>query len=305
MSRDIWLNNKWDKQIYPLSWLLEKFKPCLDFHELGSKDGKIHGADLLKEINKKGEEFYKKLANSKLTVGSPTKGICYYSDNQLQFKLAHKVRKQILKANLPIVSTTLKPMNFGKNIHMKGFTRGYEAYFKQILTALENSDNEICFLTEHDWFYTPSHFDFTPPRKDTFYYNMNWWRVRASDGHAVHYDTQLVPGIVAYRELLIEFYRKVVNYLEKAGFTGDNARKVGFEPGTSKRLPELLNYRVGYFKSKDPLLDIRHNNNLTTSKWSVDAFRSPKNARNWIENDDEIPYWGKIFGRFDDFVKSL
>ena len=157
-----------------------------------------------------------------------TRGIVYYTDSQLQFKLAHKCRKQLLKAGLPIVSTSLKPMNFGKNIHVK-LQRGYEAYFKQILTALENSDSEIIYFGESDWLYPPSHFDFIPPRKDTFYYNWNWWRVRATDGHAVHYDTQLVPGIVAYRELLLDFYRKVVSHLEKVGFTGDNASKVGFE----------------------------------------------------------------------------
>ena len=26
-SRDLWINNKWDKAIYPLSWLIEKFSP--------------------------------------------------------------------------------------------------------------------------------------------------------------------------------------------------------------------------------------------------------------------------------------
>lgn len=32
-SQDLWLNDKWEKAKYPLSWLIEKFKPIPDWHE--------------------------------------------------------------------------------------------------------------------------------------------------------------------------------------------------------------------------------------------------------------------------------
>jgi hypothetical protein len=32
-SRDLWLNNKWPKANYPLSWLVDKFKPVPDWHD--------------------------------------------------------------------------------------------------------------------------------------------------------------------------------------------------------------------------------------------------------------------------------
>jgi hypothetical protein len=31
-SKDLWLNNKWDKAIHPLDWLVEKFAPVPDWH---------------------------------------------------------------------------------------------------------------------------------------------------------------------------------------------------------------------------------------------------------------------------------
>lgn len=31
-SQDLWLNDKWEKAKYPLSWLIEKFKPIPDWH---------------------------------------------------------------------------------------------------------------------------------------------------------------------------------------------------------------------------------------------------------------------------------
>lgn len=234
-----------------------------------------------------------------------TKGIIYYTDNQLNLKISHAVQKQLKKIGIPIVSASLKPMDLGKNIHMKGLTRGYEAYFRQILSALEASSADIIYICEHDWLYHPSHFEFIPPTKDTFYYNWNWWRVRSSDGHAVKYDTQLQPGMVAYREILVEHYRKVIKMLEEIGFTGENANKIGFEPGTHKRIKEFENEKAERFDSEFPLIDIRHTNNLTASKWSPDAFRNPKNAQGWTENDNEIPGWGKIYGRFEEFLKEI
>ena len=32
-SRDLWLNDKWEGANYPLSWLIDKFKPVPDWHD--------------------------------------------------------------------------------------------------------------------------------------------------------------------------------------------------------------------------------------------------------------------------------
>ena len=32
-SRDLWLNDKWPKAKYPLSWLIDRFAPVPDWHE--------------------------------------------------------------------------------------------------------------------------------------------------------------------------------------------------------------------------------------------------------------------------------
>ena len=67
-SKELFFNNTWDKQIYPLSYLIEKFKPLPDWHEESGKE-------VLDMVNKKGEEFYKlhKPMNQELT-----KNIIYF-----------------------------------------------------------------------------------------------------------------------------------------------------------------------------------------------------------------------------------
>jgi glycosyltransferase involved in cell wall biosynthesis len=52
-SKDLFLENAWNGQIHPLSWLIEKFKPLPDWHDPQNKE-------LLDDIIKKGEEFYQK-----------------------------------------------------------------------------------------------------------------------------------------------------------------------------------------------------------------------------------------------------
>ena len=83
------------------------------------------------------------------------KGILYYTDNVLDEGLAETVRDHIKKVGLSIVSVSLKPIDFGKNIVFDG-ERGYLTMFKQILTGLKAHDSKYIFMCEHDVLYHPS-----------------------------------------------------------------------------------------------------------------------------------------------------
>ena len=247
LSREYFLKGKW-KAKRPFQWIIDHFKSIPDWHD------------------------EKKL----------TKGIIYYTNGAVPFKLGIKCRRQIAKAKLPIVSTSLKPLDFGRNIVLN-LKSGWEAYFKQILTALEASTADIVFFCEHDCLYSLSHFDFIPPKKDVFYYDDNWFRVRITDGHAVRYDTHLLPFLCGYRELLLEHYRKVVKKLETVNFSKEMAYSIGFEPGTHHRDERVDDFKAEGYRAKYPSFDIRHSNNLTKSKWSQSEFRSPRSCRGWEE----------------------
>lgn len=47
----------------------------------------------------------------------------------------------------------------------------------------------------------------------------------------------------------------------------------------------------GNWSSKEPLVDIRHDNNLTPNRWSKDQFRNKNNTKGWIEG--KCPNWAK------------
>lgn len=251
-SRELWFQNKWDKAIHPLSWLIAKFNP---------PDWNV------------------------------SKGILYYTDNELNPVIMQKCQEQLTKASGQnrIVSVSLKPITFGDNIHLP-LERGYLTMAKQILAGLEELKTDIVFFCEHDVLYHASHFDFIPPKEDVYYYNTNVWKLRWSDGHAVRVDDcRQLSGLCANRLTLIKHYKERIRRIESEGFS----RKMGFEPGTHNRKERVDDLKSERWESAHPNVDIRHDKNLTSSRWSPTQFRDQRYTVGWTETKD-IPSWGKI-----------
>jgi glycosyltransferase involved in cell wall biosynthesis len=266
-SRFLWQENRWPKAKHDLTWLINKFAPVPDW--------------------------------ASQNAPGVQKGIIYYTDNRLDEKISEKVQETLNKIGLPIISASLKPINFGDNIVLS-LERGYLTMFKQILAALEKSNAEIVYFCEHDVLYSPSHFDFTPPRKDIYYYNENTWKVDWETGQALFYYTKQTSGLCANRELLIQHYRERVKRVEAEGFS----RKMGFEPGTHSPPNGVDHFKAEGYWSDVPNVDIRHKKNLTESRWRQDQFRSQRSCRGWTLSS-EIPCWGPTKGRFMEFLAEI
>jgi len=276
--RELFFGNAWDKQVHPIHWLIEKFWPVPGWTQ----------ADL---------DALKVIPFKVITKGS-SKGIVYYTDNRLAPEIDHAVRRKLDRAGLPIVSVSLQPMDWHDNIHLP-LERGYLTMFKQILAGLEVMDTDIVFLCEHDILYHPSHFEFVPPRSDLFYYNTNVWKVDSKTGHALYYDCQQTSGLCANRDLLLRHYRKRVEIVERIGFS----RRMGFEPGTHGRKDRVDDYKAENWQSEYPNIDIRHDHNLTPTRWRKDQFRNQRYCHGWIESDI-VPGWGTTKGRFTEILSG-
>lgn len=318
-SRKLFIDNTWDKQIYPLSWLIEKFKPVPYWHD-------EKGREMLEKINEKGREFYKsgkapvyavdmKSIMERLEEGAKggsndeivdvevkpssdglTKQILYYTDNRLNLKISHAVQGLLTQTDIPITSVSLKPMpHFGNNIYL-GLERGYVAQTKQILEGLIACTADVIYFCEHDVLYHPSHFDFIPRKKDVYYYNVNVWRVRQEDGHALWTDNlKQLSGLVAYRDTLLLHYKQrylaILNKLIELNNDQNNSefnkyiRAMGFEPGTHGRPERIDDLKSEGFMSIYPNIDIRHQNNLTPSRWKKEQFRNERYTEGWKETN--------------------
>ncbi|KKS84373.1 MAG: hypothetical protein UV59_C0020G0002 [Candidatus Gottesmanbacteria bacterium GW2011_GWA1_43_11] len=304
-ARDLFFNNNWPHQVRPLSWLVEKFWPVrgwteADLTKLKANTFKFSSSPLSPKPGESEPQLdgdFSRAAKpypGEPTVDQPTKGIIYYTDSQLDLKIARAVQSQLQiisdVKHIPIVSASLKRMTFGvKNIRFPSLKKGYPAMFKQIMSALEHSRADIIFFCEHDVLYHPSHFDFTPDDENTFYYNQNVWFLRVADGHALHYDVNQLSGLCGFRDALYTHFKERYEMVSKEGFS----RKMGFEPMTHKRIKWKNVYKCEAWKSKYPNVDIRHAANVTGQRWKKSQYRNQKLLKGWIESDTEIPGWGE------------
>jgi len=250
-----------------------------------------------------------------------TAGCAYYTDSRLDPVIAQACRNQLQRAaqGLPIASVSLAATvgNGSPDVRIDWqmpvwsepgvvsnvglpIARGYLAMFTQILAGLEALDTDVAFLVEHDVLYHPSAFAFTPPRKDVYYYNQNVFKLRASDGHVLHYPCSQTSGLCADRQLLVEHYRKRVAIVQERGFT----RAMGFEPGTHNRPERVDDFGSATWMSEYPNVDIRHDTNLTESRWRKEQFRNQQYTAGWTESD-RVPGWGVTAGRFHAFLAEL
>ena len=283
-SRRLWIDGTWSGAKYPLSWLLQKFAPVPDWPAQQASAPAVH-------VQKK---------------SPPTKGLVYYTDNELDGGIANPVRQQLSLAagDLPIVAVArgcaaLWDDRFPTQEVFVVGERGPLTMFRQILAGLEQLETDIAFLVEHDVLYAAEHFAFTPPRADRFYFNQHRWQVSSDDGRAVHYRASQTSGCCAYRALLVEHYRARIAHVEQHGYD----RNLGYEPGTNRRSRELHPFWAETWFASRPNVDIRHGRNLSKSKWSIADFRNKANAIDWTEAD-AVPGWGHTRGRFWEWLSE-
>lgn len=303
-ARELFFDNKWEKQVRPLSWLLERFWPVPGWSEEARQkikewplqNGKVFVPPAPTEEDAAAVSAEPHVAHSESENENrdmdkkPTVGIIYYTDNMMDEKVMKACQKQLLLGanGKKIVSVSLKPMNFGENVVLP-LERGYLTMFKQILLALKTIDTDVVFFCEHDVFYHPSHFDFVPPKNDVWYYNTNYWCIRHSDGFALHFNASPLSGLCLYRDIAIKHYEERVAMVEKDGFS----YHIGFEPMTHGRIKWKNFYKCEHWQSAGPNLDIKHGKNLTRARWSQDLFRRKPTV--WIESDVEhVPGWKNL-----------
>lgn len=268
-SRGLFLNKKWGGAKHDLQWVIDRFAPVPEWGE-NMDEGKL------------------------------TKGIVYYSGCYSDEKLLEACRKRLeeVAGDMPIVAVTLKPIKWDR---AKCIDLDWEpsalTLFQQILAGLEAIDTDVVFMAEDDMIYHPSHFEFIPPDKETYFYNENTWKVDLSSGQSLFYYTKQTSGLCAYRSLLVEHYRKRVAKVKKDGFS----RHMGFEPGCHAEPRGVDNFPAKRWMSDVPNIDIRHSNNWTANRWFKEQFRSERSIRGWTKGES-VPGWGITKGRIKEIV---
>jgi hypothetical protein len=224
----------------------------------------------------------------------------YYTVNMVDTKIMGICQDQLKSFKGEIVSVSTKPIDFGRNICLPELKRSIPGMVKRILTALENSVGDVVFFLEDDVLYHPSHFDFTPPRDDIYYYNVNNWRWDYPNDRAITYNyMKSLSMMCCYRKLALSHYQARMDRIIKNKWDweyekeADWARAWGHEPGTkSIHNGGFSNEGHDIWKSEFPNIDIRHPKALTRNKTTLDQFKHLPDMRTWKEIKlDDLPGW--------------
>lgn len=233
---------------------------------------------------------------------TPTKGAIYYTDNRPKPFILAECQAQIKRAwPGKIVSVSLAPIDFGQNIVLLDHERSYPTMVKQITMALEALDTDIVYFLEHDVLYHESHFDFTPPNEEIYYYNVNNWRWGIKEDYAITYDRLVsLSQLCCYRKTALKHYQGRLSYIYANGLDkieGNEpkwARNLGYEPGTKPRRKGGFTDEIfDIWSSKVSNIDIRHRHTFSPPKYTLDSFKhAPTNWRQ--EKLENVPHWDLV-----------
>jgi glycosyltransferase involved in cell wall biosynthesis len=342
-SQDLWKNNKWKGQKYPLKWLVQKFAPAIA--------GRAWRQEQIDGLPDGGERFNQPATSERagdnldtqpapwrhnesvlgggggeaggpdssqrhaerervgIVHGQPTAGLCYYSDCRGDTTILQAVRDQLLRCarGRLIASVTL-----GSSVHWdtSGIDRVYQlvpggerGYLSMFRQILAGLE-----ALDTDYAFLVEH--------DCLYHPSHFDFVPPRDD--VYYYNLNVWKVNAETGHAVTYETKqtsglcanrhllLEHYRKRVKRVEQEgfSRKMGFEPGSHNRPERVDDIGSDVWRSASPNLDIRHGHNLTESRWSPSEFRSQRNCRGWQEADT-VPGWDYPAGRFMEWLTKL
>ncbi len=99
------------------------------------------------------------------------KTIVYYTANSESSEFEKKIRDDIKKkaGDIPIISVSRKPIDFGTNICVGEKPISYTNEWRQLLLGLKAAKTKFCIAAEADCVYPKEYFSFTPPEEEMMY----------------------------------------------------------------------------------------------------------------------------------------
>jgi hypothetical protein len=202
--------------------------------------------------------------------------VLYYTSNREGGNFEGRVKNIILenKGDLPLISVSQKPIDFGKNIVVGDHGASGFNMFRQVQIGLREVKTNFVISTEADCFYPPDYFQFVPPRNDVPYRNRNtwvmprhrafFWNKKESATHAQIVDTKL------YLDRLNKLFKGAPDWsVEEKNFPKERLKK-----------EDVFN-KIEYWKSKNPVIQIK-------TKRSMRHYTHSERI-----DTHELPYWGK------------
>lgn len=201
--------------------------------------------------------------------------ILYYTSNREKPDFEKRVQENILKVcgDLPIISISHYPIDFGKNICVGDVgTSGFNM-FRQVLIGCEAATTDFVISAESDCLYPPDYFQYRPPKLDVCYRDNNLYVMPDARDYYFYKKEGATHAQIIGRK----YYLETLNKLFK-GAPKWNTEEKNF-PKERNGKNDIFDH-IEYWTSKNPVFQIKTHRGM---RYYTHSDRTPI---------PEIPYWG-------------
>ena len=195
--------------------------------------------------------------------------VIYYTSNLEKPEFEEKIRGELLKVigDLPLISVSQKPINFGHNICVGRIGASYKNEYVQLLKGCQEAKTKFIIVAEADCLYPPEYFTFVPLTEHCYRYSNVWilqeWigKLTGSGFRKKRYsDCAQIVG----REYMIDQIERHLNH-----------------PESNRVIYTELEYS---WETKNPVINIK------TEDGGMNKYTG---IMRWIKPEDSLPYWGE------------
>lgn len=203
-----------------------------------------------------------------------TATVIYVSSGRESPKFEKRLRQDLLQkvGEVPIISVTQKPIDFGRNICVGDVGASGFNFCRQNLIGCEEADTDFVISAESDCLYSPDYFEFRPERLDVPYRNTNIYVQHFGHPHFFKKDKSTFAQVVGRR-----FYKARLEMLLSGQPYWDTTMK-----NFPKEIGKPLFEEFELFETRHPCI----------------SFKTGKGMRKYTHSDriprTELPYWGKV-----------
>jgi len=187
----------------------------------------------------------------------------YYTANKIPEAFAKKVRDHFSTTfpNVPVVSVSQKPMDFGENICLGDIGCSVYNTYLQVYEGAKRAKTKYVVCLEDDTLLSPEHVAHEPPM-DTFHYNLSFWRIKRDVYYTLY--RRAMSGCVASTELMV----KTLGDRYAKYPTQESAAHLRFfgEPGRFEQFMALPRPGIDVFRTNMPVITFRHTYGLSKAE---------------------------------------
>jgi len=203
--------------------------------------------------------------------------VCYYTSNRERPEFEKKIRDSLLDVigDLPLISVSQKPIDFGENICVGEVGASTQNAFRQFQVGAKAAKTRFVCSVEADCLYPKEYFEFIPPKDNVMYIPQHICVLYAQKGNVKMFARKFLceNAIVSGRDYMIDTIEKQLE--------GMGEWSKSFEAGGKH--PFLL------YVGESDTFDIP--NPIITFKTDENMHRKTPHSR--LSKVYQLPYWGK------------